>query len=74
MNKEYSPEEAKAWLLGYDAGRKFAGHGLDLPLVKLNEFLLMIKGSENMRGKPVLRTEWPIEELNSISEANGEEL
>jgi len=41
--------------------------GLDLPLVKLDEFLLMIKGSEDMRGKPVMRTEWPMEE-NSMSE------
>jgi hypothetical protein len=58
----YTPEEAKAWIAGYDAGRKFAGHGLDLPLVKLDEFLLMIKGSEDMRGRPVMRTEWPMEE------------
>ena len=67
MDKEYTPAEAKAWLNGYDAGKKFAGQGLDLPLVKLDEFLLMIKGSENMLGKPVMRTEWPMEE-NSTSE------
>jgi hypothetical protein len=23
MNKEYTPAEAKAWLSGYDAGKKF---------------------------------------------------
>jgi hypothetical protein len=23
MNKEYTPEEAKAWLNGYDEGKKF---------------------------------------------------
>jgi hypothetical protein len=62
VDKEYTPDEAKAWLNGYDAGKKFAGHGLDLPLVKLDEFLLMIKGSEGLRGIPVMRTEWPMEE------------
>ena len=62
MDKEYTPEEAKAWLAGYDAGKDFAGKGLGLPLVKLEEFLLMIKDSENMRGKPVMRTEWPTQE------------
>jgi hypothetical protein len=24
MNKEYTPEEAKAWLAGYDEGKRFA--------------------------------------------------
>jgi hypothetical protein len=24
MNKEYTPEEAKAWLNGYDEGKRFA--------------------------------------------------
>jgi hypothetical protein len=74
MNKEYTPAEAKAWLQGYDEGRRFAGNGLDLPLVRLDEFLTMIKGSENLRGKPVMRTAWPMEEINSIAEKNGEEL
>ena len=62
MDKEYTAGEAKAWMNGYDSGKKFVGHGLDLPLVKLDEFLLMIKGSEDMRGRPVMRTEWPMEE------------
>ena len=63
MNKEYTPAEAKAWLEGYDEGRRFAGNGLDLPLVRLDEFLIMIKGSENLRGKPTMRTVWPMEEI-----------
>ena len=62
MDKEYTPAEAKAWLAGYDAGKAFAEKGLDLPLVRLEEFLTMIKGSEGMRGRPVMRTEWPTEE------------
>ena len=62
MDKEYTPAEAKAWLAGYDAGRAFAGKGLDLPLVRLEEFLTMIKGSEGLRGIPVMRTEWPTKE------------
>jgi hypothetical protein len=24
MNKEYTPEQAKAWLAGYDEGKRFA--------------------------------------------------
>jgi hypothetical protein len=65
MDKEYTPAEAKAWLAGYDAGKAFAGKGLDLPLVRLEEFLTMIKGSEDMRGRPVIRTQWPTEEENA---------
>ena len=65
MNKEYTPAEAKAYLAGYDEGRRFAEKGLHLPLVRLEEFLTMIKGSEDMRGRPVIRTQWPTEEENA---------
>ena len=34
----------------------------DLPLVRVEEFLTMIKGSEGFRGIPVMRTEWPTKE------------
>ena len=35
---------------------------LDLPKVRLEEFLKLIKGSEGMIGLPTIRTEWPTPE------------
>jgi len=34
---------------------------LELPLVRPEEFVLLIQGKENFRGKPAMRTEWPTE-------------
>jgi hypothetical protein len=34
----------------------------ELPLVRPEEFVLMIQGKENFRGIPVMRTEWPTPE------------
>jgi hypothetical protein len=34
----------------------------ELPLVRVEEFVEMIKGKENFRGIPVMRTEWPLED------------
>ena len=35
---------------------------LELPLVRPEEFVLLIQGKENFRGIPVMRTEWPTPE------------
>lgn len=32
---------------------------LDLPKVRLEEFLKLIEGKEDFRGIPLMRTEWP---------------
>ena len=34
----------------------------ELPLVRVEEFVELIKGKENFRGIPVMRTEWPLED------------
>jgi hypothetical protein len=34
----------------------------ELPSVRVEEFVEMIKGKENFRGIPVMRTEWPLED------------
>lgn len=44
---------------------------LELPLVRLEEFLTMVKGSEGCRGRPVMRTEWPTEEKPWVKTYSG---
>ena len=38
---------------------------LELPKVQLWEFLKLIEGKEDLRGIPLMRTEWPMPEKNS---------
>ena len=38
---------------------------LELPKVRLEEFLKLIEGKEDFRGIPLMRTEWPMPEKNS---------
>ena len=38
---------------------------LDLPKVQLWEFLKLIEGKEDLRGIPLMRTEWPMPEKNT---------
>lgn len=38
---------------------------LELPKVQLWEFLKLIEGKEDLRGIPLMRTEWPMPEKNT---------
>ena len=65
MDKEYTPAEAKAWLNGYDEGKKFAGR--EWVGLTEDEKEDMLKGSKNAYDA-VERIEAKLKEKNLTSE------
>ena len=71
--KYMEPRDFYAWLAEAFAAGKEAAYAassapsqeLDLPKVRLDEFLKLIEGKEDFRGIPLMRTEWPMPEKNS---------
>ena len=43
----------------------------ELPLVRVEEFVELIKGNEGIFGRPVMRTEWPTEEKPWVKTYSG---